>query len=306
MTLTEALAGLPPCESEWDGRVSLGLPDAALTLDALAEGGTALDALVAAKRNGVKGGDDKLGCAYLTGELSWTLGKLLGGLWLTGWHVQYANPATIAITLRPVSWVENGDCRISQVIDLHIDPSGLTCGSDDPQHLARAMVDLHQGVITALSRSTGLGQAAQWRLVGTGFRGRCWKAEKPWAVCRARLIWVGRFWRTGLRGFRPHKPNSLRSICRVRHFRIRSTPAIGSSFVAAAAVFTRRKMESTAQHACCGNAKTRSPGCRPISVSLRLLNIVQIDSTPADIILVDSFGRKPTGRPWRSTSPRAW
>ena len=30
----------------------------------------------------------------------------------------------------------------------------------------------------------------------------------------------------------------------------------------------------------------------------RPLEVVQIDHTPADIILVDSFGRKPIGRPW--------
>lgn len=32
--------------------------------------------------------------------------------------------------------------------------------------------------------------------------------------------------------------------------------------------------------------------------SERPLDVVQIDHTPADIILVDSFERKPIGRPW--------
>lgn len=171
MTLAAALARLPAPAHDLEGQVLPALPPGAVTLAHLASCSSALSALVAAKRGQAKGGDDKLGCAYLIGEIGWMLGRLLGGLWLAGWHVQDAAPSAIALTLRPVAWEDDGTSGMAQVIDLHLDPAGLTCGGDNPRHLARAMVGLHQDLIAALVRCTGLGQAAQWRLVGDGLSG---------------------------------------------------------------------------------------------------------------------------------------
>ena len=193
MTLAAALGRLPVPTDEWEGRVTLGLPPGAVTLADLGAGGAPLAQLVAAKRSQVRGGDDKLGCAYLTGELGWQLGHLLGGLWLTGWHVAEINPAAIALTLRPVTWQDGDDSGTAQVLDLHLDPIGLTPGPDLPQHLAQAMVTVHQDVIAALLRSTGLAQAAQWRLVGDGLSGALLQQGKalgqlPQAIALGRAI----------------------------------------------------------------------------------------------------------------------
>ena len=99
VTLAAALSRLPAPETAWDSRISLGLPDAAMRLSDLGAGGAALVGLVAVKRAQAPGGDDRLGCAYLVGELGHIIGTLLGGLWLAGWHVTGADCAAIALTL---------------------------------------------------------------------------------------------------------------------------------------------------------------------------------------------------------------
>jgi len=91
-----------------------------------------------------------------------------GGLWLAGWHLRHVDPAAVALSLRAVPWEEDGENGIAQVIDLTVDPAGLCAGPDDPEHLASAFVHLHEALIAALSRMSGLGPAAQWRLVADG------------------------------------------------------------------------------------------------------------------------------------------
>ncbi len=172
MTLRAAFALLPTPEDEWEGRHSLGpCPEGAVTLSDLAAGGAALERLVALKQAQADGGDKMLGCAYLIGDLAWEVGNILSALWLAGWRLAGADPSAIAVTTRAVTWEHEGETGTSHVIDLTFDPAGLTGGGAGPQDLARVMEGLHRDVIAAMARLTGLGAAAQWRLVGDGLTG---------------------------------------------------------------------------------------------------------------------------------------
>lgn len=169
MTLEEAFARRPEPVDDWEGRHRLGpVPTGALTIAELASGGEALAIFVARKRAQAKGGDLRLGCAYLIGDLGWEIGGLLGGLWLSGWRVAAADPAAVAVALRDVAWEEDGASGTSAVIDLTIAPAGLQAGGQAAADLARAIHDLLAPLVAALAQYTQLGQAAQWRLVSDG------------------------------------------------------------------------------------------------------------------------------------------
>lgn len=168
MKLHAAFAALPMPLSVWDGRHQLAsLRPGAQTLAEL-PGSPALPQMIGAKQAQAKGGDARLGCAYFIGDLAWALGRLLGGLWLKGWYLHAADPSAISISLRPVPWEAGGDAGINQVIDVTADPAGFVAGPDDPGQFALAFAALHEGVILASARLTGLGPAAQWRLVADG------------------------------------------------------------------------------------------------------------------------------------------
>lgn len=168
-SLETVFAALPSPTEIWDGRhVLLRTHAGAVTLADMAAGGAELGRLVDLKKSQAKGGDERLGCAYLIGDLGWELGHVLAGLWLLGWRVSAADPAAIALTIRTVNWEEDGATGTSHVIDLSLDPAGLKAGGSLPLHLARVMEELLGGIVSALARRTKLGQAAQWRLVGDG------------------------------------------------------------------------------------------------------------------------------------------
>lgn len=172
MTPAAALARLPAPADDWEGRHILGLhPEGAVTLADLAQGGAALLRMVALKQAQADGGDAKLGCAYLIGDLGWEVGGLLAALWLAGWQVGRVDPAAVAIVPRALEWEEDGQSGVAQVLDLTLDPAGLTAGGAAPADLARAIEGLHAGPIAALTRLTGLGAVAQWRLVSDGVAG---------------------------------------------------------------------------------------------------------------------------------------
>lgn len=172
MMLHAAFDRLPAPGDEWEGRHCLGpCPEGAVTLADLAAEEPALARLVALKQAQAKGGDARLGCAYLVGDLAWEVGNILAALWLAGWRVAGADSAAIAITTRAVTWEDEGETGTGQVFDLTLDPAGLTGGGVEPLDLARAMEGLHAGTIATLARLTGLGAAAQWRLVGDGLTG---------------------------------------------------------------------------------------------------------------------------------------
>lgn len=169
MTLVAAFARLPPPADDWEGRHGPGpRPEGALSLADLAQDAAALARLVAVKQAQARGGDAKLGCAYLIGDLGWELGGLLSGLWLSGWRVMAADPAGVALSTRSVAWEEADESGVATVFDLTLDPGGLIGEGTQPDDLARAITALLAPVIAALTRLTGLGATAQWRLVGDG------------------------------------------------------------------------------------------------------------------------------------------
>jgi len=169
MILAAALARLPPPADDWEGRHTLGpRPRGTPSLSDLAQDDAALARLVGIKQAQAKGGDAKLGCAYLIGDLGWELGSLLSGLWLSGWRVSAADPAAVALSTRAVAWEEADESGVAMVFDLPLDPGGLVGEGMQPDDLARAMTALLSPLIAALTRLTGLGATAQWRLVGDG------------------------------------------------------------------------------------------------------------------------------------------
>lgn len=181
--LDAAIARLPAPDADWDSRVTFGpvsgpvsglvggLGVGAATLSDLAADPAALAVLVAAKQSQARGGDAKLGCAYLIGDVAWAVSRVMAGLWLAGWHLRGVAPRAVALRPRPVSWEADGRSGTVHVLDLTIDPDGLEPGPDDPGLFARAMVDLHAGLVQALVPLTGLGAPAQWRLVADGLSG---------------------------------------------------------------------------------------------------------------------------------------
>lgn len=172
MTPAAAFARLPAPADDWEGRHSLGLrPEGAATLADLAGGGSVLERLVALKQAQTLGGDVRMGCAYLIGDLGWEVGGFLGSLWLAGWQVADVDPAAVAITSRALAWERDGEAGVAQVLDLTFDPAGLAAGGSGPADLARVIEGLHAGAIAALARQTGLGAVAQWRLVSDGVAG---------------------------------------------------------------------------------------------------------------------------------------
>jgi hypothetical protein len=103
MTLLAALARLPAPESHWERRPETGpRPNDATTFAGLRAGATALSHFIALKESEANGSDPRLGGAYLIGELGWSVGQALVGLWLSGWRVSVADPAAIALTARRV------------------------------------------------------------------------------------------------------------------------------------------------------------------------------------------------------------
>lgn len=172
MTLSAAFARLPPPDDVWEGRHGLGPhADAATTLARMIADSSTLAALVARKQAQARGGDMRLGCAYLIGDLGWEIGRVLGGLWLLGWKVRMIEPEAVAIVLREVSWEDSGESGTSVVLDMTLDPAGMTDGGTDPADLARCIASLLSPLVAELARSTRLGATAQWRLVSDGLAG---------------------------------------------------------------------------------------------------------------------------------------
>lgn len=187
-----ALALLPAPASDWDGRHAVApLAPGALTFAALAGDAAALDAALEAQAQAVRGADDRLAAAYLIGALSWQAGMLLAGLWLAGFHLRRVDPAALAIATRMVAWDRDGETVHSPVLDLTLDPGGLAAGTDDAGLLARLMVDLHEALVPAIARRTGLGPPAQWRLVGDGITNALLDQGRALG-CRDRAIAIGR------------------------------------------------------------------------------------------------------------------
>jgi len=169
MTLSAAFAALPASGEEWDGHHRLGpLPEGVPTLAALGGGGASLERLVARKQEQARGGDRRLGCAYLAGDLGWELGRVFGGLWLAGWRVSAADPAAITLAPRAVDWEEEGLSGTFHALDLVLDPAGLAGAGTTHRDLGRTVEGLVAAIVATLARETRLGQAAQWRLVGDG------------------------------------------------------------------------------------------------------------------------------------------
>lgn len=163
------VARLPPPASDWEGRHRIAaLPAGALTLAALARDNASLAALVAQKAAQSRGGDERLGCAYLVGELAWELGRLLGGLWLAGWRIAALDPHAVGIVLREVAWTDGDISGVGSVVDLVIDPIGVSGGGEAPADLARVLREALTSLVASLAVETKLGAAAQWRLVTDG------------------------------------------------------------------------------------------------------------------------------------------
>lgn len=169
MTPAALLASQPLPTDDWEGRHRIAsLPSGAITLASLASDRNSLAALVARKAAQARGGDDRLGCAYLVGELAWELGRLLGGFWLAGWRVGALDPQAVGIAPRDVAWQDGDETRIASVVDLVIDPQGIDAGGQGPADLARVLKEALTSLVAALSAQTGLGAPAQWRLVADG------------------------------------------------------------------------------------------------------------------------------------------
>lgn len=187
-----ALALLPAPASDWEGRHRIAPPASrALTLAGLAQDAAALDAALHDQAQAVPGADDRLAAAYLTGALGWQAGMLLGGLWLAGFHAAGIGPADLAVDTRFVLWDRAGAEVRSPVLDLTLDPAGLAAGPDDIGLLARLMVDLFEPLVPAITRRSGLGPPAQWRLVGDGLANALLDQGRALG-CRERAIALGR------------------------------------------------------------------------------------------------------------------
>ncbi len=172
MTLEEAFARLPSPEDNSEGRHSLGpIQAGATTLARVVADGLTLNTLVTRKQAQARGGDVRLGCAYVIGDLGWALGLVLGGLWLQGWKVSAVDPGAVAVALRKARWKANGDEGVSVVMDLTLDPRGMADGGAAPADLAHAMTKLLSPVVAELAQATRLGAPAQWRLVADGLVG---------------------------------------------------------------------------------------------------------------------------------------
>jgi hypothetical protein len=172
MTLSEAFARLPVPKDEWDACHALGpIPVGATTLASANDDDEKLAMLLARKQAQARGGDVQLGCAYLTGDLGWEIGRILGGLWLEGWKVRAIDPGAVAVSPREVAWEEDGETGTSVVMDMTFDPAGMVGGGTEPADLARGMTGMLSPLVTSLARLSRLGAAAQWRLVADGLAG---------------------------------------------------------------------------------------------------------------------------------------
>lgn len=170
--LTTAFARIPPSAEAAAGQLALGTaPAGAVTLTELAAGGAALDLAMANMVQHVAGPDAKLACAYLLGDISWMLGCLASGLWLGGYPIASLSPEAVALSFRFVEWEYDGEVGRYCTIDLTLDAEGATCGAAEALALGRAIATLHQPLIDALAKATGLAAAAQWRIVGDGLSG---------------------------------------------------------------------------------------------------------------------------------------
>jgi len=172
MHIAGVIAGLPGPESDWDSILTAGPhPAGSITLAALALDEGRLEQALADAVINAKKPDARLACAYLVGTIGWEVANAVVGLWLSGITPAAITADDVSLSTRWIDWDDEGTIRKYAVLDVNIDPAALVPGQGSDADLARIMIDLHTALIAVTAARTGLGVAAQWRLIGDGLSG---------------------------------------------------------------------------------------------------------------------------------------
>ena len=163
-------SGLQPALLELArAREELGLevePTRATTPLAAVVGSGELDDWLRLTASIAEGVDAKTAAAYLISIFVWRFDEVVASLYLSGTTL----PHLTADDVRVGMFVEEyGDSRDIQFRFHFADVDGGA--RFDPQTLRRSFLDLHEPLVVALHRRTGLSQSALWRLVSDGISG---------------------------------------------------------------------------------------------------------------------------------------
>lgn len=160
------LRALPSARGKFASRVVWDESSAGIPLDEVDD--ARLDNWLAAEIAGECKADARLAAAYLTRSLAWALAEPLGGLTLLGTAVRSLPSEAVRLSQRKVDYELDGIRKSMPVHDIGFDVSRMEFADGDPDgaDLSRLLCRMLSPLLTGISRRTGLGLGALWRIAG--------------------------------------------------------------------------------------------------------------------------------------------